>query len=178
MAERASATTLPGGFVEDVVATGLTFPTGIAELPDGRILVTEKAGVIKVIKNGQLLSTPFVDLSANVNNFWDRGLTGIAVDPNFGTNHHIYLFYPYDSAGNDGSGPVVNRLVRITAAGDVMQSARRPCSWERRPAPVRLLRRAHACHKSGTATVPTASASLVTGPCRVTGRRRQLGLRR
>jgi glucose/arabinose dehydrogenase len=74
-------------------------------LPDGRMLVTEKAGLIKVIKNGQVLSTPFADLRSEVNNYWDRGLTNIAIDPSFATNGYLYLFYPYDIQGDDASGP-------------------------------------------------------------------------
>jgi glucose/arabinose dehydrogenase len=115
-----AAPTLPVGFVQDVVASGLTYPTAMTHLPDGRILVLEKDGKIRVIKNGALLATPFADLTAKVNNYWDRGLTAIAVDPSFATNGYLYLYYTYDSTGGDGSGPLTNRLVRITASGDVM----------------------------------------------------------
>src|SRR5438105_7450727 len=88
-----AAPTLPSGFVEEVVANGLSTPSTMAFLPDGRILVAEKAGVVKVIKNGIVLAQPFIDLSASVNNYWDRGVTGIVPDPNFTTNGYVYLFY-------------------------------------------------------------------------------------
>jgi glucose/arabinose dehydrogenase len=115
----ATASALPSGFVEELVAAGLAQPTAMAFLPDGRMLVTEKRGSVRVVKNGALLATPFIDLSAEVNDYWDRGLGGLAIDPAFATNGYVYLFYPHDSDGTDGTGAVTNRLVRVTAAGDV-----------------------------------------------------------
>jgi glucose/arabinose dehydrogenase len=115
----AAAVDVPSGYVSETVAAGLDQPTAIAKLPDGRFLVLEKAGRVRVVKNGQLLAAPFADLTAQVNDYWDRGLTGIAVDPNFASNGFVYLFFPYDVTGVDGSGPVNARLVRLTASGDV-----------------------------------------------------------
>ena len=59
--------------------------------PDGRIFVCQQGGSLRVIKNGVLLSTPFVTLSVDPNG--ERGLLGIAFDPNFATNNFIYLYY-------------------------------------------------------------------------------------
>ena len=56
-------TMLPGGFRRTVVASGLVAPTGFAFLPDGRILVTEQAGRVRLIKNGTLQATPLLDIS-------------------------------------------------------------------------------------------------------------------
>src|SRR5687768_3012483 len=79
----ATATTLPAGFTEDVVASGFVAPTAFAALPDGRFLVTEKRGTVRMVANGQLLATPFLDISAKVNASFDRGLVGLAIDPDF-----------------------------------------------------------------------------------------------
>ncbi len=113
-----SAATLPTGFSEQVVASGFTEPTNFAFLPDGRILVTEKHGVVKVIKNGAVLPTPFIDLSSQVNDYWDHGLLGIAVDPGFATNGFVYLLYTYENDPLNYEGPKTGRLIRVTASGD------------------------------------------------------------
>ena len=53
-----------------------------------------------MIKNGQLLPTPFIDLSAKVNTYDDRGFWGLAFDPQFATNGYVYLSYTFENAGN------------------------------------------------------------------------------
>ena len=87
----ASAATLPPGFVETTVASGIASPTAMAIAPDGRIFVCSQTGALRVIKNGVLLATPFVNLS--VDSVGERGLLGVAFDPNFNLNHFIYLYY-------------------------------------------------------------------------------------
>src|SRR5438105_13309270 len=77
----ARASTLPPGFVESLVAGTFRNPTSVNFAPDGRIFVTEKGGNVKVIKNGTLLSTPFVQVPAVTTE--DLGLMGLAFDPNF-----------------------------------------------------------------------------------------------
>lgn len=83
---------LPAGFVKSTVATGFDEPTVLEFLPDGRILVGERRGVVKMIKNGALLTEPAFTANANFQG-GERGLSGIAVDPNFATNSYVYLFY-------------------------------------------------------------------------------------
>src|ERR1700704_1613222 len=81
-------------FHETFVFSGLVNPTTLRFLPDGSVLVAEKSGLIK--KFASLTSpTPTVvaDLRVKVHNFWDRGLLGLAIDPNFSTNHYIYVLY-------------------------------------------------------------------------------------
>ena len=89
---------------------GLDDPSGFDIAPDGRIFVLERAGKVKVIKNGQLLAQPFADLPSAASG--DRGLLGIAFDPHFGqANHYVYFYY----TGLD----LLNHLVRFDASGDV-----------------------------------------------------------
>ena len=89
------------GFATEVVATVPPYTlVGLAFAPDGRLFVWQKNGVVRVIKNGVLLPTPFVDLSAHVNTFDDRGMWGLAFDPNFATNGYVYMTYTYENAGN------------------------------------------------------------------------------
>jgi glucose/arabinose dehydrogenase len=119
---RAAADTFSGaGFATETVAS---FPpytlVGMAWAPDGRLFVWQKDGVVRVIKNGQLLATPFIDLSAKVNTFDDRGFWGLAFDPQFAQNGYVYLSYTYESAGNPNSNAArTSRLTRVTASGDV-----------------------------------------------------------
>src|SRR5947207_4207492 len=91
LSSSASAATLPSGFVETTVASGIASPTAMAIAPDGRIFVCSQSGALRVIKNGVLLATPFMTLS--VDSVGERGLLGVAFDPHFTLNHYIYFYY-------------------------------------------------------------------------------------
>jgi glucose/arabinose dehydrogenase/PKD repeat protein len=80
-----------------VVFSGLTQPTAVRFASDGRIFVAEKSGIIKVFDNLTDTSpTIFADLNVNVYNFWDRGLLGLALHPNFPADPRVYVLYSYD----------------------------------------------------------------------------------
>jgi glucose/arabinose dehydrogenase len=104
----AGAVTLPSGFSEKTVFTGLTQPTAVRFSSDGRVFVAEKRGVIKEFES-LIDTTPRVvaDLRTNVHDYWDRGLLGLALDPNFPTKNVIYALYTYD-APIGGTAPVYN----------------------------------------------------------------------
>jgi glucose/arabinose dehydrogenase len=112
------AQTVPSGFVDETVVGGLTEGVAFAFLPDGRVLIAEKAGLVRVLKNGALLATPFIDLRSRVNAYWDRGLVGLAADPSFATNGFVYFYYVYENNPNTYTGPKTARLTRVTASGD------------------------------------------------------------
>jgi PKD repeat protein len=142
----AQGATMPPGFGESVVFSGLTNPTVVRFSPDGRVFVAEKRGMIKVF-DSLTDTTPdvFADLNANVHNFWDRGLLGMALDPGFPAQPYVYVLYAYDhelgstspaprwgtpgvysdpcptppGATNDGC-VVSGRLSRLTASGNTM----------------------------------------------------------
>src|SRR5690349_19269624 len=80
----AGAATLPGGFTEAEVVSGLGAPTAMAFAPDGRLFVAEQGGRLRVIKNGTLLAKPF--LTVSVDSSGERGLLGVAIDPAFASN--------------------------------------------------------------------------------------------
>ena len=105
------AATVPVGFTETQWVTGLISPTAMAFAPDGRLFVCQQGGALRVIKNGQLLAAPFVTLT--VSSVGERGLLGIAFDPNFAVNQYIYLYYTAISPA------IHNRVSRFTANGDV-----------------------------------------------------------
>jgi glucose/arabinose dehydrogenase len=106
-----TAAQLPAGFTETLVAGGLSSPTAMQFAPDGRLFVCEQTGRLRVIKNGSLLATPFLTLS--VNSSGERGLLGVAFDPDFFSNQFVYVYYTTASA------PIHNRISRFTANGDV-----------------------------------------------------------
>src|ERR671921_2251065 len=89
--------TLPSGFQQGVVIGGLSEPTNVEFSKDGRVFVAEKSGLIKVFDSlSDTTPTTFADLRTNVYNLWDRGLLGLALDPNFPTNPYVYVLYTYD----------------------------------------------------------------------------------
>lgn len=105
-----SAQVLPSGFSLISVAGSINNPSVMKFAPDGRIFVCQQSGELRVIKNGTLLTQPFVTLNVDANG--ERGLVGIAFDPNFINNQYIYLYYTLASGAN-------NRISRFTAIGDV-----------------------------------------------------------
>jgi glucose/arabinose dehydrogenase len=102
-----------GNFALETVAAGLNLPTAFDWTSDGnRMFIAQKNGVVQVLDKGTLLSTPFIDISAQVNDTRDRGLLGIAVHPDFGkaTNpkNYVYLLYTYDPPETDPTNPKNN----------------------------------------------------------------------
>jgi glucose/arabinose dehydrogenase len=100
--------TLPAAFAETRIATGLASPTAMAFAPDGRLFVAQQGGALRVIKNAALLVQPF--LTVSVNAAGERGLLGVAFDPNFAINNFVYVYYTTSGA------PIHNRLSRFTAS--------------------------------------------------------------
>ena len=96
------------GLDRTVVASGLEYPVDFRFLPDGRILVAERTGAIKIIDNGTVLAQPLITLP--VNSVLERGLSGIAVDPQFSQNGFIYVAYT--------TAEIHDRLSRLTVVGD------------------------------------------------------------
>jgi len=113
----AHAATVPAGFSDSVVASGLSSPTSMEIAPDGRIFVCQQGGALRVIKNGSLLATPF--LTVSVNSSGERGLLGVAFDPDFANNRFLYVYYTTSGT------PIHNRVSRFTASSvnpDVVQA--------------------------------------------------------
>jgi glucose/arabinose dehydrogenase len=109
------AATLPTGFTQARVATGLASPTTMAFAPDGRLFVAEQAGRMRIVEDGTLLGTPALDISGRVDSTGERGLLGVAFDPAFSQNGYVYLYYTMKATATNR---VHNRVVRFTASGD------------------------------------------------------------
>jgi PKD repeat protein len=105
-APAAGAATLPAGFREEITLSGLTNPTVVRFVPDGRVFVAEKGGRIKVFDSlSDTTPTVFADLSTNVHNFWDRGLLGMTLAPNFPSDPYVYVLYTYDHVLGSSAAP-------------------------------------------------------------------------
>ena len=91
----------------EIFASGLDTPWAIAFAPDGRIFINERAGRIRVIKDGKLLAEPWMTL--DVNETGEAGLLGLALDPQFAKNRYVYVAYTDRSP----EGGLRNRLVRL-----------------------------------------------------------------
>jgi glucose/arabinose dehydrogenase len=126
----------PGSFIRETVVGGFTLPTTFDWVPGSstnRMLIAQKNGVVRVSENGNLLATPFIDISDQVNNIGDRGLLGMAIDPKFSEpgaakRPYVYLLFTYDPPetklnlnpntnldGQDKLGNRPSRLIRVEA---------------------------------------------------------------
>ncbi|MDX6517005.1 MAG: hypothetical protein QOH73_2671, partial [Gaiellaceae bacterium] len=131
---------LPSGFQQTVAFSGLTSPTNFRFASDGRVFVAEKGGLIKVFPSlSSTTPTVVADLRTEVDDYWDRGLLGLALDPNFPASPYIYALYTRD-APIGGSTPIWNdscpsppgpttdgcvvsgRLVKLTLSGNTATS--------------------------------------------------------
>src|SRR5215216_5878817 len=94
------------------VASGIPNPTAMTFAPDGRLFVCQQNGQLRVITSaGALLPDPFVTLT--VNSSGERGLLGVAFDPNFAANKWVYVYYTATTPS------LHNRVSRFTASGNV-----------------------------------------------------------
>ena len=95
------AATVPPEFQDSTVWSGFTLPSAISFAQSGRVFVAEKSGLIKVFDStSDTTASTVTDLRTVVHDFWDRGMLGMAVDPQLGTAGHnfLYVLYAYDAA--------------------------------------------------------------------------------
>ncbi len=100
------------------VATGLENPWGIAFLPDGRMLVTERPGRLRVVTRDGAVSPPVAGVP-EVQAVGQGGLLGIALDPDFPGNRRVYLSFS-EPRGRDTNATAVFRA-RLSEAGDRLE---------------------------------------------------------
>ncbi|MGK2937479.1 MAG: PQQ-dependent sugar dehydrogenase, partial [Solirubrobacteraceae bacterium] len=123
----AAEPTLPAGFTSEPLASGLDAPTGFAFRPDGGMYVIQKAGRVHRVTPGGARSL-WLDLNASsavppVNQWWDRGLVGVAVDGQWPAERFVYLLYVSDGwdDGDDGfqdADAHSSLLVRVPVQAD------------------------------------------------------------
>jgi glucose/arabinose dehydrogenase len=91
----------------EAVLSGLEAPWAIDFAPDGRIFLSERPGRIRIARDGQLQTVPWMTLE--VADVSEAGLLGLALDPQFAQTRFVYVAYTYRAA----SGRLTNRLVRL-----------------------------------------------------------------
>jgi glucose/arabinose dehydrogenase/PKD repeat protein len=110
--ETAAASGLPAEFERTVLVSGLDQPVDFRFLPDDMgILIAEKDGPIKLYHDGRVETV--ITLATSTSG--ERGIGGIEVDPDFATNHYIYVSY----TTVNGAGTNINRLSRLTLSDDL-----------------------------------------------------------
>lgn len=103
-----AAQTVPAGFSTPAQQGGdISNGTAMAFAPDGRLFVAQQSGEVRVIQAGTLLAANFLALSVNSTD--ERGLLGIAFDPDYAVNRFFYVFYTL-------SGANTNRIARYVAS--------------------------------------------------------------
>lgn len=105
-----------------LVADGLQAPLAVAFPGNGEMLTVEQPGLIKVFKNGRANSVPFLDIRSKIvklgSDYDERGLLGLALSPNFKTNHKFYVYYSAPPTGSfDNTGTLAE--FKASANGDV-----------------------------------------------------------
>ncbi len=90
----------------ETFASGIGFPTAMEFAPDGRLFVAEKNGAVRYITPDGKTSDPVLILT-NIDTKGERGLLGLALDPNFAETGHFWVFYTLGDA-------LVNRVSRFT----------------------------------------------------------------
>lgn len=119
--------TLPAGFTETVVATMSDSPTAMEVSPDGKLFIAQQNGVMPVWKNGAQLSANFFsNTPLNTGGGGERGLLGIAFDPNYAANRYVYVYYTVNG------GDFRNRVSRFTsdASGNLALAGSETVIWE------------------------------------------------
>lgn len=103
------------------VATGLENPWGMAFLPNGRLLVTERPGRLRLVTREGAVSPPLQGVP-DVVAAGQGGLLGIALDPDFAANRRVYLSFA-EARGRDVNATAVFRG-RLGEAGDRLEDGR------------------------------------------------------
>lgn len=115
---RTFLTALPSGFTETTVVSGLQTPTAMEFAPDGRLFVLEKGGDVRLVRSD---GTTFSALHLTVDTAGERGLLGIAFDPDYASNHFVYLYFTNPNAGGSATGKH-NQISRFTVNDGNLQS--------------------------------------------------------
>src|SRR5437762_389999 len=85
--------TLPSNFSENIMGGAISNGTNMAFAPDGRLFVTQQTGQLRVVDHGVLQATPFTTVPTYTSVTGERGLLGIAFDPDYFNNHYVYVYY-------------------------------------------------------------------------------------
>lgn len=133
------------GYRETTVARGFALPTDFAFLPNGHVLISEKAGVVRDVVPGRHGSRVVLDLRHRVDGRLYRGIVTVAVDPAFAMNRYVYVLYVVKPRSTASEPPTVARFSRFVL----------PLSGRARDEKVLI----------GSVTVPSCTALPSTADC-------------
>ncbi len=118
-----AAAAAPGAVALQPYASGLSLPVEIVFPGDGsgRSFVLEQAGRIRIVRGGQVLAQPFLDIVSRVQSGGEQGLLGLAFHPQYAANGLFFVYYtrPPAAPGDTGNEIVLERYSRSTANADV-----------------------------------------------------------
>src|SRR6058998_3762332 len=89
----------PPALALSALVSGLASPVGM-EVPNdgtGRLFVLEQGGRIRIIQNGALVATPFLDITSKIESGGEKGLLGLAFHPSFSSNRRFFVYYTRQS---------------------------------------------------------------------------------
>jgi glucose/arabinose dehydrogenase len=105
---------VPSGFSDQQMVPGLDNPSGMAFLPDGRLLVIEQlTGIVRLVRLGSTTTVDSIFTVPELVSGGEQGLLGIAVDSNWPFRNYIYLYY-------DHAGDAKIRITRYLVVGDIL----------------------------------------------------------
>lgn len=116
-----SNSALPAGFFLSQLVAGLNEATVAEFLPDGRLLIGERGGRIRIFADGSLVEPPAISLPTDTAG-GERGLVGLARDPNFAANGYIYAYWTTNEPRN--------RVSRLTLVGNTINPASEFVVWQ------------------------------------------------
>ncbi|MDQ3672025.1 MAG: PQQ-dependent sugar dehydrogenase [Actinomycetota bacterium] len=110
---------LENGLAVSTVVSDLRFPTDFDFLPDGRILVAEKNGFVRVVDDGKVSVKPVLDLRNRINRHFFRGIVNVTVDADFPAEPYVYVAYAVRGPkGPDSDEAITARISRFSVRGD------------------------------------------------------------
>lgn len=98
------------------IAQDLEFPWGMAALPSGELLVTEREGRLRLIRDDALVEAPVTGLPSDIRVAGQGGLLGILLDPDFETNRKLYLSYSKDLGDDQNTTAVISATLSEDAS--------------------------------------------------------------
>jgi len=126
---RSAQAALPQGSITvgtQTVATGLVSPIGLTNAGDSRLFVVDQVGKIRIVENGNLLPTPFLDLSSKIvplgANYDERGLLGLAFHPDYSSNGKFYVNYSAPGAPTGWNHRTVVAEFKVSANPNIADS--------------------------------------------------------
>lgn len=106
---RVNGVTTTTPYQANVITSSLTAPWGITSLPDGRLLIAEKGGIMRIVTSSGSVSSPITGIPA-VNSSGQGGLLGLCIDPQFSTNRMVYWVFSENVAGGTVTSVAKGRM--------------------------------------------------------------------